>query len=471
MPEDLELDPVGRRRLADAALSYAEDYLNALPGTPASYPPITPDLIARLAVPPAEEGRQLPHLLELLSRALESGIDTSSGKFLSYIPSGGIYSAAIGRLLGAVTNRYTGGTHGAPGLIAIEAGVVRWMCRLFGLPDTSSGILLSGGSVANLTATVAARSRLGDEFAHGVVYTSERAHHSVTKAARIAGVHPDRIRIIAADASLRLDTGLLEETIAADGAAGLTPMMIAVSAGTTDTGTVDPLTECARIAESVGAWFHVDAAYGGFFVLTERGRARLAGIEMADSITVDAHKSLFMPFGIGGLLVRDESQLVDSLEGRGSYMQDVPEHGREAPNYFAMGPELTRPPRGLEVWLALNLHGVESFRAELDRMLDLTAWTAQRLADMPEIEVIADPELSIVAFRSTAGDATTRAIAQHMNDSGEVHVSSTTVDERFIVRLAFLSQRTTADVARRAVELIREASPTSQNTSQHETSH
>ena len=138
-------------------------------------------------------------------------------------------------------------------------------------------------------------------------------------------------------------------------------------------------------------------------------------------------------------------------------MQDVPEHGREIPNYFAMGPELTRPPRGLEVWLALNLHGVETFRAELDRMLDLTAWTAQRLAAMPEIEVIANPELSIVAFRSTAGDATTRAIAQHMNDSGEVHVSSTTVDERFIVRLAFLSQRTTADVARRAVELIREA--------------
>lgn len=234
-------------------------------------------------------------------------------------------------------------------------------------------------------------------------------------------------------------------------------MLIAVSAGTTDTGTVDPLAECARIAAAAGAWFHVDAAYGGFFVLTERGRNRLAGIETADSITIDAHKSLFMPFGVGGLLVRDESQLVDSLEGRGSYMQDVPEHAREIPNYFAMGPELTRPPRGLEVWLALNLHGIEPFRAELDRMLDLAAWTAQALAEMSEIEVVADPELSIVAFRSTAGDSTTRAIAQHMNDSGDVHVSSTTVDGHFTVRLAFLSQRTTGDVARAAVELIREA--------------
>ena len=159
----------------------------------------------------------------------------------------------------------------------------------------------------------------------------------------------------------------------------------------------------------------------------------------------------------GGLLVRDESQLIDSLEGRGSYMQDVPDHGRQIPNYFAMGPELTRPPRGLEVWLALHLHGIESFRDELDRMLDLAAWTARELAELPGILVVADPELSIVAFRSKAGNTTTRAIAQHMNDSGDVHVSSTTVDDRFIVRLAFLSQRTSGDVARHAVELVREA--------------
>ena len=457
MPEGLELDPLARRELANAIFQYGEDYLEALPGTPASYPPIQTDLVPRLAMPPQEHGRDLTELLGLLSAALETGIDTSSGKFLSYIPSGGIYSAAIGRLLGAITNRYTGGTHGAPGLIAIEAGVVRWMCSLFDLPDTSSGILLSGGSVANLTATVAARSHLGDDFANGVVYTSERAHHSISKAARIAGVHPDHIRAIPADDSLRLDTVLLEAAIAADTAAGLAPMLIAVSAGTTDTGTVDPLSECARIAEATGAWFHVDAAYGGFFVLTERGKERLAGIEKADSITVDAHKSLFLPFGTGGLLVRDESQLVDSLEGRGSYMQDVPEHGREIHNYFAMGPELTRPPRGLEVWLALHLHGVAPFRVELDRMLDLTEWTTQALKEMPDIEVIADPELSIVAFRSAAGDQVSREIARHMNDSREVHVSSTTVDDRFVVRLAFLSQRTTDAVAARAVDLIREA--------------
>jgi len=456
MPEELEPDLDARRRLAAAVVQYADAYLENLPATPASYPPIDPNLIPELGAPPSEKGTNLPQLFGLLDRALESGIDTSSGKFLSYIPSGGIYTAALGRMLGAVTNRYTGGLHGAPGLVAIEHGVVRWMCQLFDLPDTASGVLLSGGSTANLTATVAARSHLGTDFGDGVVYASERAHHSVVKAATIAGIHPDRMRLIRADAALRLDVGALRETISDDVAAGLTPMLIVASAGTTDTGTIDPLNDCAEIAADTGAWFHVDAAYGGFFILTERGNARMAGIERARSITLDAHKSLFLPFGVGGLLVRDQADLVHSLDGRGSYMQDVPAHDI-LPNYFAMSPELTRPARGLEVWLTLHLHGIAAFRTELDRMLDLAAHTAGALGALPGIEVMADPELSVVAFRSTSGDDATRAIAHHIIDSGDIHVSSTTVDGQLLVRMAFLSQRTDMAVAERALELVSEA--------------
>ena len=453
MHDELELSAAQRRRLTDVVFGFGDGYLEDLPTAPASWGPMTADAAARLAGPPGEGGRDIDDLLATLDEALATGINTSSGKFLSYIPSGGIYTAALGRLLGAIVNRYTGGTHGAPGLIAMEHGVVRWMCGLFGLPATSSGILLSGGSTANLTATVAARGRLGADFTNGVVYTSERAHHSVTKAAAIAGIHPDRVRRIAADDDLRIDMTALRTAIGRDTAAGLQPMLIVLSAGTTDTGTIDPLAAGATVAADSGAWLHVDAAYGGFFVLTERGRRRLAGIELADSITLDAHKSLFLPFGVGGLLVRDEAELLRSLDERGSYMQDVPAHGA-IPNYFAMGPELTRPARGLEVWLALQLHGVAPFRRELDRMLDLTQWTSNALQAIPGIAVIAEPELSIVAFRATAGNEKTKSIAQQMNETGEVHVSSTTVDGDFIVRLAFLSQRTTREVAQRTVELI-----------------
>ena len=456
MPYELELTTQQRRALTEAVIRYSEDYLGDLEAAPASWPPLPEDTIAQLGEAPAETGVELETLLAKLDAALASGINTSSGKFLSYIPSGGIYVSALGRLLGAVVNRYTGGTHGAPGLIAIEHGVIRWLCGLFGLPESSTGVLLSGGSTANLTATVAARGRLGHDFSDGVVYTSERAHHSVTKAATIAGIHPGRVRRIPADPALRIDMAKLRAAIEADRSAGLRPMLIVLSAGTTDTGTIDPLREGAAVAREAGAWLHVDGAYGGLFILTERGRQRLDGIELADSITIDAHKSLFLPFGVGGLLVRDEQALLTSLDERGSYMQDVPAHGA-IPNYFALGPELTRPARGLETWLALQIHGVAAFRRALDDMLDLATGTAAALREVPGIEVVAEPELSIVAFLSTQGDAATHRIFNHMNRTGEIHVSSTTVDDRFIVRMAFLSQRTTPEVAARAEALVREA--------------
>jgi len=454
MFESLDLSAEERHQLTELVQTFANQYLEDLPDAPASWPPIEESAVAVLSTPPEDQGVPLDELLRKVAVALDSGINTASGKFLSYIPGGGIYSAAIGRLLGAVVNRYTGGSHGAPGLIALEHGVVRWMCDVFDLPEAASGVLFSGGSTANFTATVAARSRLGDDFGHGVVYASERSHHSVVKSARLAGIHPDRIRSIPANTQLRLDTDALLSAITGDRAAGLTPMLVVASAGTTDTGTIDPLQECAEIASDAGAWFHVDAAYGGFFALTERGRSRLAGIELADSITVDAHKSLFLPFGVGGLLVRDEATLMEALDGRGAYMQDVPDHAAAIPNYFAMGPELTRPARGLEVWLALHLHGVDAFRIELNRMIDLAEWSATELMSIDGIEVAADPEMSIVAFRSNAGNETTRHIFDYMNASRQVHVSSTTIDDTFFVRLAFLSQRTTKDVAVTALELV-----------------
>jgi aromatic-L-amino-acid decarboxylase len=232
-------------------------------------------------------------------------------------------------------------------------------------------------------------------------------------------------------------------------------MMVVGTAGTTDTGTIDPLPEISEIAGSAEAWFHVDAAYGGFFQLTERGRDRLDGISGADSITVDAHKSLFLPFGVGGLLVRDTKSLIDAHEGHGSYMQDVA--GQELPHYFALGPELTRPNRGLAVWLPLHLHGIARFRDELDRMLDLAEWAADEIGNVPEIELLCDPDLSVVAFSSIEGDEASKRIVEHLNSSRDVHVSSTTIDDRLIVRLAFLSHRTTEAIAARAVALVRES--------------
>lgn len=436
-------------------LEFLNGWLDRRDGAPASWPEPDGDLIESLLTEPGEDGRQLDALLEAVEQATNTGFDTMGHGFISYIPTGGLYAAALGTLIGSITNQYTGGSHASPGMTAIEESVIRWMTNLFGLPETAGGVLVSGGSIANQIAVVTARSRFGDESSDGVIYTSTRVHHSIQKAARIAGISTKRLRLVETDDQRRLDPLALERQIAEDLDRGLRPMMIVANAGTTDTGAIDPLHACADIAEQAGAWFHADGAYGGFFQLTERGRERLDGIERADSITVDAHKSLFLPFGVGGILLRDRAPAVEAHEGLGAYMQDVA--AGELPHYMEMGPELTRPNRGVQVWLALNLHGVGQFRAELDRMLDLAERAAVRLEAIPGIEVIDPPQLSVVVFRATAGDAQTRAILDALLDSRAVHVSSTTIDGSLYVRFAFLNQRTTDEVLDTAIGIVRTA--------------
>ncbi len=451
----LEPDAAQRRELSERVVAFAESFVADRSTSPASSDALAPPTLAALQAPPPEDGTDLAPLLDLLSDVVDTGFDTASGTHMSYIPGGAIYSAALAGFLGAVTNRYTGGNHASPGAIALEQSVNRWLCSLFDLPETAAAILLSGGSIANLTAAVTARSRFGDDFRDGVVYTSERAHHSVEKAARIAGIAGDRIRTVPADRALRLDADALRDAIALDQAAGLRPMMIVATAGTTDTGAIDPLVECAAIASASGAWLHVDAAYGGFFVLTERGRRRLAGIELADSITLDAHKSLFLPFGVGGLVVRDRRSLIEAHEGRGAYMQDLVDSA-DFPQFFALGPELTRPFRGLSVWLPLHLHGVGRFRIELDRMLDLAEHAATVIGAIDGVELAAATDLSVVSFRSVHGDDDTRRIFDAVNAARAVHLSSTTVDDTFTIRIALLSQRTTTEKLETLLRHIRQ---------------
>lgn len=442
-----------RRKLTDAVTAFVDSFIDGLADAPATYPELSDELTAALLTEPGEEPGEIGPLLDRVDAALRTGFDTAAGSHLSYIPSGGVYAAALGRFIGAASNRWTGGSQAQPGAVALEQSIVNWMRSLFGYGADSAGVLLSGGSMANLIATIAARTRHGEQFETATVYTSERSHHSVEKAAALAGIRRSNIRSIAADRELRMDIDALQSAIAADRTAGLRPMMIVATAGTTDTGAIDPLAACSEIATAAEAWLHVDGAYGGFFVLTDRGRHRLQGIELADSLTVDAHKSLLLPYGLGGLLVKDAAALVEANEGRGAYMQDVLDRPA-IPHFFAFGPELSRPYRGLDVWLALNYHGIGAFRSELDRMLDMATEAAIRLEAMPTIELAVQPELSVVAFRCTAGDAATQTIMDRLNASGDVHVSSTTVHGRFTVRLAFLNHRTTQNHADRAIELV-----------------
>jgi aromatic-L-amino-acid decarboxylase len=403
--------------------------------------------------PPTEAGRPLESILADLDRAGLDGHMHPSGGHLSYIPNAGMYSAALGEFLAAGLNRYTGVASAAPGFSAIEHGVVDWLRQLFGFGPDSSGLLLSGGSMANFTGVVTARTAmLGDDFSDGVLYVSPHTHHSAAKAARLAGFRADQVATVAVDDDLRIDVPALRRQVGEDKSAGRRPFLVVASAGTTDTGTVDPLAEIAGLAADEGLWMHVDAAYGGFFRLTERGSAKLAGIELADTIALDPHKGLSIPFGVGALIARQESHLVDAHLGRGAYLRDD-DFYNGIRDIASLGPELSRPFRALSVWLPLQMHGVAAFREALDSSLDVAAHAYDRIRGVDAIEARWRPDLSIVAFGFADDDLGKKAWLA-VNEDRKVHLSPTIIDGRFILRFAVLNRRTTTDHVDHAIDVI-----------------
>lgn len=449
----LEPDQGERQALATAILQYLDEWYERAGTMKAAGVDLEPDVASALARPPGEEGRPLSEILDELEAGGHSGILHPSGGHLSYIPNAGLYTAALAEFLGAGLNRYTGVAGAAPGMAAIEHGVVGWMTSLFGLGEQASGLMLSGGSIANFTGIVAARTaKLGDDLTRGALYVSPHTHHSVAKAARLAGFRNDQIRTVPVDADLRLDPEALIAAVDQDRSAGLQPFLVIGSAGTTDTGTVDRLTSIADVCADRDLWLHVDAAYGGFFQLTDRGRTRLAGIEMADSISVDPHKGLSIPFGNGALLVRDEAHLIDANQGRGAYLNAEDNHFGLR-DLASLGPELTRPARGLQVWLPLQLHGVAPFRAALDKALDLAEAAYERLSSINGVETPWRPDLSVVAFRFDDDDQG-RAAMDAINRDRLIHLSPTIVDGRFVLRFAILNRRTTMEHIDHAIDII-----------------
>jgi len=453
MSQSLEPGHRERAELADTVLAVLQDWFDRADTMPASGNDLDQALADRLLTPPTDEGRGLDAILADLDAAGRSGVYHPSGGHLSYIPNAGLYSAALAEFLAAGLNRYTGVSHAAPGMSLIEHGMVRWMTSLFDLGGSASGVILSGGSMANFTGVVASRTaRLGDEFGNGVIYVTRHTHHSVEKAARLAGFRKDQVRVVRVDADLRMDPAALRAAIGEDRDAGLDPFLVVGSAGSTDTGTVDPLASLAEIVADEGLWLHVDAAYGGFFQLTEQGRAVIHGIERADSIAIDPHKGLSIPFGVGALLVRDEGHLIDANQGRGAYLLED-EHYSGIRDIASLGPELSRPFRALQMWLPLHLHGVAPFREALDSSLELAAHAYRRLSGIEGLETPWKPDLSIVAFRF-ADDELGRRALEAVNGDRVVHLSPTTIDDRFVLRFAILNRRTTHDHIDHAIDII-----------------
>ena len=435
----LDLPGAARTELALAAIGLLER-LDAQRRRSPIFTVTPAERIDAMRLPPPEEAASTAAVFAALEAAAACGWNKAHPGDLAYIPSGGVFSGSIAALLAAGIHAYTGASAESPALIALEESVLGWLAGILGLPAESEGILLSGGSVANQTAIVCARSRnYCPERSR--VYLSERTHHSLHKALRLSGVPDVCVCSTRARGVGGWDVEALHRQIAEDIRVGRSPWLVVATAGSTDTGAVDDLGALAALRDRYGFWLHVDAAYGGMFALTERGATALRGIERADSITVDAHKGLSLPYGVGALLVRHAGILAEAHSGRGAYLRDVPRLPG-LPHYFERGPELTRPFRGLLVWLPLHLHGVRAFRDFLNRSLDLARAAASQLRSVRGIIVPVDPDLSVVVFRAASGDDTTTAMLTAINDTGRLHLSSTTLDGRTHIRMAFLSPAT-----------------------------
>ncbi len=459
----LELDHDARVARTEAVRTYIEDWLTTLPEKPAYMEDAGSRQAGTLTI--EEQPVDMDQALAILAEQVDSsGQNLGHSRFFGYIPSGGLYTGALGDFLAAAVNRYAGVDYAAPGAARMESALLRWLAKEVGYPPAAQGDLASGGSIATLSAIVAARQRhdiRARDVENTVVYLTQLTHHCTTKALQVAGLAECRQRLVPLDADYRMDARALDEAIVADRAAGLKPWLIIGSAGTTDLGTVDPLPDLADIAARHGLWFHVDAAYGGSFVLCDDGRRRLAGIERSNSVVINPHKGMFLPAGLGIVLVRDGSALFEAFHARGSYMQDMEGMGVEqAHSACDFSPELTRPFRGLRLWLSLKLIGVGAFRAALEEKLLLAEYFYERIREIDGFVAGPPPDLSIVAFRyrPTRGDANdfNRRLFEAIRDDGRIFLSTTTLDGKFTLRLAILSYHTHRRDIDIALEVIEE---------------
>ena len=457
--EKLEPDQNERNQLLSKIQDFSNEFLNDLPSTKA----FSDQGLTAGSLELSKEPLSIDKIIELYKNEVASkGINPASGGHLGYIPGGGIYASSLADYLVDITNDYVGMNYSCPGGVNIELELLDWMKDIFGYPQTAVGNLASGGSIANLIALTAARDKhriKNEKITKSVIYLSPQVHHCIQKALRIIGLEDVIINYLELDENSKIKVEDLERKIKADKNEGLNPFLVIASAGTTDTGAIDPLDSIADIAEQNELWYHIDAAYGGFFILVDDKKEAFKGIERSDSLVIDPHKGLFLPYGIGAVLVKDKQAVYHSHVYRANYMQDAV--AEETPvNPADVSPELTKHFRSLRLWLPLQLHGLEPFTACLKEKLLLTNYFRQQLADIG-FKLGPEPDLSVSYFwyPNPEGDENefNERLLQEVHKDGEVFLSSTLINGKFVIRMAILSFRTKIETIDRAVVMLQKA--------------
>lgn len=453
MSSEFEMLPDEMRRLGYQAVDVLVERFSGLAEDVAWRGAVREELEPRFRETAPEGGRPAA---EVLRRAVDEVLPLAGRidhpRFFAFVPSSPTWPSVIADLLASGFNIFQGTWLESAGPSQVELVVLDWFRQWLGMPEGTAGVLTSGGSAANLCALVAARERAGNP-PEGVVYVGDQAHSSIGRAARIAGIPPARVRRIATGGGLAMDVSALRRAVQEDRKRGLTPFLVCANAGATNTGTVDPLLELAELCRGEDLWYHVDGAYGGFAVLSERGKAALEGIDLADSVTLDPHKWLFQTFDLGCLLVRAPGALEAAFAVRPEYLQDA-EWGQEHVNFADRGLQLTRRFRALSIWMSIQTHGLAAYRRAIDDALDLALRAEAFIREARDLELLFPATLGVVCYRfrpsgrdldEDALEALNRTVQDRVVRSGYAMVSSTRLGKRYSLRLCVMNYRSTWD--------------------------
>jgi aromatic-L-amino-acid/L-tryptophan decarboxylase len=413
---------------------------------PAMRRAVPAELREDLAGPPPSGPREWDEILKVVEESVLGPMSRLAHPgYFAFIPASSTFAGALGDLIASALDIDVGSWMSAAGPTQLELTVLDWFKDWIGYPSSAAGILVSGGSAANMTALACAREALcGPMSDRLVAYAADQTHSSVARAARLLGFRPDQVRILPTDRSHRLRLDAVRGAIDDDAAAGLQPLIVVANAGATNTGSVDPLSELASLCHDRGLWLHVDAAYGGFAALTERGRIALSGIELADSVTLDPHKWLYQPIECGCLLVRAGHLLKDAFTINPDYLAD---YKSEEVNFSDLGLQLTRTARSLKVWMSFNYFGSDAFRAAIDRSIDLAAMAEQIVREAPGLELLSPASLGIICFRRRFDDVSDEAELERCNAllvaafeaTGRGLVSSTRLHGTYAIRMCVMN--------------------------------
>ena len=459
---DLMMTPQAMRRLAAKATEILVERIGGLDEANAWDGEFHEVLKEQLGGPPPEAGQPAEEVLELAVRqALRYAARLDHPRFFGFVPSSPTWPAVVADFLAAGFNINSCTWLVSSGTGQLELAVTDWMRGWIGFPETGGGLLTSGSSAASVEAMVAAREEAGHPE-RPAVYMSDQSHGALKRAALIAGVRREHIRLVPTGDDFRIDLDALKRLMARDRDAGLRPVAVCANAGTSSTGSIDPLAPLADLCGREGVWLHADAAYGGFALVTRLGRELLDGIERVDSVSMDAHKWLFQPYEAGALMVRDRRHLENAFAIGNDVLQDTV-WGANHPNFADRGQQLSRSARALKIWMSVRTFGMARFRAAIQQGLDLARRAAAHIDESPLLELMTPVTLGIVCFRvNPAGVACDEEALEKINRQVLVHVfwgelaflSSTSLKGVFSLRMCILNHTTTWDDVRRTLETV-----------------